>query len=65
MENELFRYVITQGIFCVLFVYLLLYVLKENSTRECNYQSLLNKLTEKFNIVEDVKRDVEDIKNKL
>ena len=64
MENELFKYVITQGIFCALFVHLLLYILKENSIRECNYQSLINKLTEKFNIVEDVKRDVENIKNK-
>lgn len=65
MESELFKYVVTQGIFCMLFVYLLLYVLKENSSRECNYQKVLDKLTDKLNIIEDVKRDVEHIKNKL
>nr|WP_267491329.1 BhlA/UviB family holin-like peptide [Clostridium haemolyticum] len=30
--------------------------------RERNYQSIIENLTDKFNLVEDVKKDVEDIK---
>ena len=31
--------------------------------REKNYQEIISKLTDKLNIVEDVKKDVEEIKN--
>ncbi|MBU5439630.1 bacteriocin [Tissierella sp. MSJ-40] len=62
MENEILKYVITQGIFAVLFVYPLFYVLKENSKREVNYQSIIEELSKKFNIIENVQEDVKDIK---
>ncbi len=34
----------------------------QNDEREKNYQDIIKTLTDKFNIVEDVKKDVEDIK---
>lgn len=37
----------------------------ENANREQNYQEVIRNLTKNFNIVEDVKKDVEDIKTKL
>lgn len=37
----------------------------ENATREKSYQEVISNLTKNFNIVEDVKKDVEDIKIQL
>lgn len=62
MENEILKLVATQGAFAILFSYLLFYVLKENSKREGNYQSIIQELTE---LLPTIKKDVEDIKNKL
>lgn len=54
-----------QGFGYALFVFLLLYVLKTTGEREKKYQELLNKLTDKFNVLINVRNDVEEIKNKL
>ncbi|HAT4126580.1 BhlA/UviB family holin-like peptide (plasmid) [Clostridium perfringens] len=62
MDNEIFKLMATQGAFALLFSYLLFYVLKENSKRESNYQNIVQELTELLPII---KKDVEDIKNKL
>lgn len=70
--NVQFLYVILfREITCwaALSVALIFYILKaqekkdtRQEEREINYQNIISKLTYKFNIVEDVKRDVEDIK---
>lgn len=72
MENEIIKLVATNGAFAGLFVWLLFYTQKQNEIRETKYQDTIDKnqsiimeLTKKFDIVEDVKTDVEDIKNKL
>lgn len=65
MENEIIKYVITQGIFAVLFVYLLFYVLKENSKREENYQNIISELSKKFSRIEEVHKNVTEIKDLL
>ncbi|SFU78421.1 BhlA holin family protein [Clostridium sp. DSM 8431] len=54
-----------QGLGYGLFVSLLLYVLKTTGNREKRYQCLLDNMTNKFNIVEDIKEDVKEIKNKI
>ncbi len=56
---------LSQGLGYALFVFLLLYVLKTTGERENKYQSLLDALAEKFNVVEDIKEDVKEIKNKI
>ncbi|MCY6371229.1 BhlA/UviB family holin-like peptide [Clostridium ganghwense] len=69
MENELLKLASSQGIWAALSVALIFYILKaqekrdlKQEEREKNYQAIIQKLTEKFNIVEDVKKDVEEIK---
>ena len=59
MESELIKSAMTQGFWAVLFVVLLLYVLKENSKREENYQSIISKLSE------EIYQDLKEIKNKI
>lgn len=70
MENKIVELASTQGIWAALSVALIFYILKtqekrdiRQEEREQNYQGIISKLTDKLNIVEDVKKDVEDIKN--
>lgn len=70
MENKIVELASTQGIWAALSVALIFYILKtqekrdiRQEEREQNYQDIISKLTDKFNIVEDVKKDVEDIKD--
>ena len=37
MDTELFNFLTTQGVFALLFGYLLFYILKQNQIREENY----------------------------
>ena len=62
MSTEIINFFISQGIFAVLFGYLLLYVLKENSIRESKYQELLNELTD---LLPEIKQDISSIKESL
>jgi uncharacterized protein YktB (UPF0637 family) len=72
MENEILKLASSQGIWALLSVVLIFYILKDQekrdnrqAEREKNYQDIIKNLTEKFNIVEDVKKDVEDIKQHI
>ncbi|WP_346920152.1 BhlA/UviB family holin-like peptide [Clostridium sp. UBA7339] len=65
MENEIVKMVTSQGVFAVFFAYLLFYVLKENSRREGKYQEIISDLTQRFNILDDVKKSVNKIEEKL
>ncbi|WP_050353777.1 BhlA/UviB family holin-like peptide [Gottschalkia purinilytica] len=65
MEQQIIKIALSQGIWAVLFVFMLFYVLKENSNRENNYQEIIKELSDKFNIIEDVKEDVREIKKKI
>ncbi|MGL4730315.1 MAG: BhlA/UviB family holin-like peptide [Clostridium sp.] len=63
--DELMRAGLNQGLGYGLFVFLLLYVLKTTGDREKQYQRTIDKLADKFGVVEEIKQDVEDIKNKI
>lgn len=65
MESEIMKQITSYGVFALLFCYLLFYVLRENSKREGKYQDIIAKLTEKFDIVTDIKKDVDEIKDYL
>ena len=79
MESVLIEALKGQGIWTICTVALTLYVLKTTGERELRslqredkLQELIAKLTEKFNLIEDVKNniqevkeDVEEIKGKL
>lgn len=62
MYSELFKFLTTQGIFALLFGYLLLYILKQNQIREENYQKIIQQLNE---VLPTIKNDLEDIKKEL
>ena len=62
MNTELFNFLTSQGIFALLFGYLLLYVLKQNQIRKENYQKILQQLS---NTLPEIQNDLEDIKKQI
>ena len=62
MNSELFNFLTTQGVFALLFGYLLLYVLKHNQIREENYQKIIQQLS---NTLPEIQNDLEDIKKQI
>ena len=72
MESEIIKLASTQGIWTVLSVVLLSYVIRnqekrdqKQDEREAKYQDLLHKLTEQLNMVKEMKEDIGDIKSYL
>ncbi|KIL09261.1 UviB-like protein [Clostridium botulinum] len=63
--DELMKMALSQGLGYALFVFLLMYVLKTTGDRETKYQNLLDKMADNFNVVEDIKEDVKEIKLKI
>ncbi len=63
--DELLKAGLSQGLGYGMFVFLLLYVLKTTGDREKKYQETIDKLAENFGIVEDIKKDVVEIKDKI
>lgn len=62
MNIDLQQYFLTQGPFAALFVWLLIYVMKNNRERENRLQNLLDKFSEKYDLVIN---KLDDINNKL
>ncbi len=65
MENEVLQLAASQGLWAVMFVGLLFYVLKENSSREEKFQDIISNLTERLDVLDILKKDVDEIKEKL
>jgi hypothetical protein len=72
MEEELIKMASSQGIWSVITVFLIFYILKnqekrdvKQDEREKNYQDIIKQLTEKFEILDDIKSNIEEIKSKL
>lgn len=72
MEEKLFEVAATQGIWAVLSISLIFYILKaqekrdtRQEEREKNYQNIITMLSDKLNIVEDIKSDISEIKNNI
>jgi hypothetical protein len=69
LESKILELAATQGVWSALSVGLIYYILKNQEKRdlrqeerEGKYQDIITTLSEKFNVVEDVKKDVEEIK---
>ncbi|MEW9697932.1 BhlA/UviB family holin-like peptide [Paenibacillus sp. SI8] len=60
MESDILKYFLTQGPFAVLFVWLLIYVMRANSQREGRLQALLDKFSEKYDVIIAEIRDMKD-----
>lgn len=65
MEQVIMTALEGQGIWTICAVCLVIYVVKTSGERENKLHSIIDRLTEKFNIVEDVKEDVEEIKQHI
>ena len=72
METTVMNVAVSQGIWAVLAVYLLIYIVKSNEQRdtkqeerEKNYQTVIESLTEKFQILNQVQSDLKEIKDNL
>ena len=65
MWQEVVNLAISNGLFAVLFLGLLVYFLRDSSRREKKYQETILKLGNALEIVQGVKQDVEDIKEML
>ena len=63
--EEILKLIVNYGLTTVLFIFLFFYNLKDSKEREIKYQEVISSLTEKFGVIEEVKKDVEEIKNKL
>ena len=69
MESSVLDAALSQGIWAVLAVFLLIYIVKSNERfsarqeeREKQYQELLSALTEKFNVLRVIEKDIADVK---
>ena len=72
METTVMNVAVSQGIWAVLAVFLLIYIVKSNEQRdtkqeerEKNYQTVIESLTEKFQIRNQVQSDLKEIKDNL
>lgn len=69
MENELLKLGLQQGIWALLSVFLIFYILKsqdrrdeKQEEREKNYQLIIKQITDRLQTIDIVKADVEAIK---
>ncbi len=69
MELEVLQIATTHGIWAFLSVSLIFYILKnqekrdvKQEQREIKYQEIISALTERLNIIEDIREDVFEIK---
>ena len=72
MESTVMETAISQGIWAGLAVFLLIYIVKSNEQRDAkqeerekNYQTVIENLTEKFQILNQVQNDLKEIKDNL
>lgn len=72
MEADVLKVASTQGIWAVLSVSLIFYILRGQekrdqiqAAREEKYQTIISTLTGKLDVIEDIKTDISMIKNKV
>jgi len=72
MEEQLFKLAAGNGIWAALYVFLFVYVLYDSRNREKKYQttiyenqSIIKELSQKLGIVEDIQKDVVDIREEM
>lgn len=63
LAEQIVTMAISNGIFAVLFVFLLFYQLKDSARREKKYQDTIKTLSKSVEIVADIKENVLEMKN--
>ena len=61
LEQEIIKLVLSQGVFAVLFVWLLFFVLRENSKREERLLKCLEVLGEKYDMIDKRTEHIETV----
>lgn len=62
MWQNVFDLAIKNGLWAVLFLGLLIFVLKDSKQRENKYQQTIKDLTEHLGVVHEIKKEVEEVK---
>lgn len=62
MWEELIQLAVGNGIFAVMFVYLLMFELKDSRTRENKYQNTIDKLAQDLGEVETISQNIVEVK---
>jgi preprotein translocase subunit YajC len=65
MEQEVIKMAASQGLWALLFVVLLFWVLRENAKREEKYQNILQDLTNRLLVLEDIQHKVCKISDRI
>ncbi len=65
METEIIKAATAQGLWAVLFVVLLFYVLKTSGEREKRLIDCVDRLSKQFEVVDDIKDGVNRIEQRL
>ena len=58
MWEEIFKLAISNGIWAVMFLGLLVFQLKDSANREKKYQATINQLNEHLGVVNELKNDI-------
>ena len=62
MWQEVLQLAVKNGLWAVLFLALLVFVLKDSKNREDKYQETIKDLTTHLGVVNDIKKEVEEVK---
>ena len=65
MWEKIINLAIQNGLFAVLFLGLLIFVLKDANKREKKYQQTIESLSKHLDVVKDMEKDIKDIKEKI
>ena len=65
MWEEIFSQATANGIWAVLFVALLFFILQDSAKREKKYQETISKLNQHLDCVEDIKDEIKEIRTTL
>ena len=65
MWEEIFKLAISNGIWAVMFLGLLVFQLRDSANREKKYQATINQLNEHLGVVNELKNDINDIDHKI
>lgn len=65
MWEKIFNLAISNGIWAILFLILLFFQLKDSKEREIKYQKTIESLGKSLEIINDVKEDVDFIKEEI
>ncbi|MBQ0017546.1 MAG: hypothetical protein KBT30_02825 [Clostridiales bacterium] len=63
MWQNILDLAIKNGLWAVLFLGLLIFVLKDSTKREKKYQDTISDLTEHLKVVHEIKKEVEEVKD--